>query len=158
MLPRHARRVNGFPHEVLDYVMWYFSARPRRRGESGWLPSVSLAELGVGQVDVVLALMRAESRPHLECAEWLIGHRIIRCPPCLRPSAPLEIGDVTRIGDMRRVISVTPNPRHPATGAHYRFAIFRPGMSVEQFIVRGGTRRDVRSAVANGWIQLEGSA
>lgn len=159
MLPHHARTVNSMSQDVIDYLLWYFDARPGpRRREVGWLPSVSLAEAGVGQADCVLALLRAEHRPFLDAAEILVGHGITHCPPCLRPSAPLVFMDEESPDERRISIVAARNPRLPRTGAHYRFALFREGMTVQQFLVRGGTRRDVRLAKRHGWIELREDA
>lgn len=154
MIPAHARAVNAMPYDVVEFILDYFQARRPRRRERGWLPSVSLAELGIGQADVVMALLDANHPRMTRCAEWLIGRPITRCPPCLRPlGPPIGLGDV-RSPDERRITFVEQNPRLPTTGAFYRYAIFRVGMTVQSFLMRGGQRRDVRVAQRRGWIQL----
>lgn len=151
MKPDHARVVCGFRPDVHDYLISYFGARPVEPDEH---PTVPLAEIGAGQADCVLALLRAGL---LREAELLVGRRVTRCPPCLRPTAPPPDRPDERHPDARRVRVLAPdNPRHPSTGAYYRFAIFRSGMTVQQFLTRGGTRRDVRAAVRRGWIELSG--
>ena len=156
MRPHHARIVNSMTVETIDFVLWYFDLRPVR--EKGWLPSISLAEMGIGQADVVLALLRSNEKLFLMEAERLVGSRILRCPPCLRPLAPSHRNDLShRFGDDRRITKVIPsNPRHKGWNCHYRFEIFKAGMTISQFLTRGGTRRDVRQALRRGWIQLEG--
>jgi hypothetical protein len=145
--PQHARVVNAMSRDVVRYLMQYFKTPLMR----GWPPSSRLAEVEVGQADVVLALLRAD---FIDQAEALMGHRIIRCPPCLRPRAPLVMQDNVA-PDRRRVLRVLHNTRAPNTPAHYRFGIFRPGMTIEQFLVRGGTRLDVRIALRRGLVELE---
>jgi hypothetical protein len=148
--PTHARIVNGMDSDVQHYIEDYFAAPPHLRPLS-----VGLAEVGAGQADVVLALIRADEARCREAAERLIGHRIMRCPPCLRPRAPLENPDRVFPPDQRRFTRVAPNARKPNTGAHCRFAILKPGMTVEQFLIRGGTRRDLRIALERGLVEME---
>lgn len=141
--------------DVIDFLLSYFGARTPHPLERNWLPTVSIAELGLGQADVVLALLRTADPRFRRWAEFLVGRRFTICRPCLRPSAPLYLGD-ERHPDRRRVTYVARNPRLPTTMAFYRFAILREGMTIQQFLVRGGRRGDVRLALQRGWIQLEG--
>jgi hypothetical protein len=152
MLDHHARVVDALPSYVFDYLTWYFDCP--LGDESTIRLSWALAKVGASQADVVLALLRMGERRFIECAEALVGRRIHYCPPCLRPPAYVDRGDPPT-PDQRRITFVSKNPRLPTTGAFYRFKIFRPGMTIGQFMVRGGQRRDVRAAIKRGWIRVE---
>lgn len=158
VMPHHARLVNAMPPDVIDYLLWYFRARPGPGfSEHGWLPSVSLAEVDVGQADVVLALIRAPmGLPHfMQCAEGLMGRAIRHCPPCLRlPYAQMEFPDPEG-EEARRLTFVARNPRLPTTDAFYRYRVMKTGMTVQQCLVRGAKKRDIRLALRKGWIRLE---
>jgi hypothetical protein len=149
MMPRHARCVNAMPTDVRDYLMWYFRGRPRT------LLSESIAEQGAGQADVVLGLLRVEDPRFTLCAEALVGKPITHFPPCLRiPASQMEFMDP--VGRERMVIrNIKPNPRLPTTMAFHRYKVFREGMTVQQALVRGAKKRDIRLAERKGWVQLE---
>jgi len=52
------------------------------------------------------------------------------------------------------IASVARNPRLPTTGAFQRFRVFRPGLTIAQCLARGVKKRDVRSAIKQGYITL----
>lgn len=159
MIPKHARAVNELPLDVRWYLLFYFgSRRERQAGETEFLPSVALAERGVGQADCVLALLRAHDRTrdvrYWRAAEHVIGRRVTKWRALWRPYVPVVVLDEVRPDNRKIVLTSPANPRKRKTRAHYRHAIMRDGMTVQQFVARGGQRRDVRLAVQNGWIQL----
>jgi hypothetical protein len=93
-------------------------------------------------------------------AELLLGHQIVICPPCLsrrfaqsyRARTPDEDKIITKLG---------PNP-HPhgqrsaerLETAFDRYAKLRVGMTIDQAIRRGVTRRDLREWAATGAITI----
>jgi hypothetical protein len=153
MQARHAGVVNALPQEAVDYLCWYFGC-PLGDEPDGPVLSWALARVGASQADVVLALLRRGEPLYRQAAERLVGRPIRYCPPCLRPAAPPVQGDDTT-ADARRITFVSKNPRMPTTGAFYRYKIFREGQTIGSFIRRGGTRRDVRQAIGNGWIRVQ---
>lgn len=160
MQPHHARRVEQLPLDAHDYLLHYFQARRAPyAGEDDWTPAVSLAEAGAGQADCVLALLCTLDSRFMSYAETLVGRRIAHCPPALRLLAPFPMSaerpDERSPDDRRCTFVMTKNPRKGGTRAHARFRMWRAGMSVQQYITRGGTRRDVRVALHHGWIRLE---
>jgi hypothetical protein len=111
---------------------------------------------------LVLCLLRLRDRhrgpiaratePHIAA---LVGHPILVGPACLQ-SYRTGITRVVRSKDDRRITYVHPdNPRQPSTEAHLRWCEYRVGRTVGQLLVRGVTKRDVRRAVAKGWVRLE---
>ena len=123
----------------------------------------SLIDRGLGQADLVLALLRlrdqrtAYSHTLRVYVELLMGHPIVVGPCCLlryghdtpRPRAVRSVDD-------RRIVHVhSTNPRQPCTPAHLRWCEYRVGRTLGQLYVRGVTRRDVRRALRMGWIKLE---
>lgn len=160
MQPHHARRVAQLPRDAHDYLLHYFCGRASRVGERDWSPAVSLAEVGAGQADCVLALLYAGDAQFDEYAEYLVGQPIARCPPSRRLLAPFRWTEAPdeRSPDRRRCTFVMgKNPRRGSTQAYARFKMWRVGMTVQQYMVRGGTQRDVRLALHQGWIRLEGA-
>lgn len=126
-----------------------------------------LEEFGRSQADVALALLRAGTPEALAGAEALIGRPVKRCPPSLIGACPeLSIyaqaqwvlsllGPETGANsDGRRVTRLIQNPRLPTTPSWGRFRLLKIGMTVGQFLVRGGTRKDVRLWVREGSIEL----
>lgn len=127
----------------------------------------SLLDRGLGQADLVLALLHLRDAMHhrsdaarLLCfyVHRLVGRPILVGPSCLllyktnghapRISRPVQAD--------RRLIWVSPvNPRQPNTEAHDRWEAFRPGRTVAQLRSRGITRRDLRKAERKGWVRFE---
>lgn len=126
----------------------------------------SLLDRGLGQADIVLALLRLRdqrttySRVFSSYIELLVGHPIVVGPACLlhyktngaKPSVVRSIDD-------RRIVYVIPdNPRQPKTEAYLRWCEFRVGRTIGQLRVRGIKKRDIRRAVRRGWIKVEETA
>ena len=125
---------------------------------------------GRSQADVVLALIRDESQASLRAAETLMGCPIKRCPTGLRNAPPEKslyaraqwalglLGpEPTPPSDLRRVVMLARNPRLPTTPSFQRFRLLKIGMTVAQFLSRGGSRRDVREWTREGSVVLSGS-
>jgi len=115
----------------------------------------ALSERGLGQADLVLALLRVGTRPALDLVARVVGRPVLRCPSqYLR----WPVNGVPRVV-VPRIRLVVDNPRRPNTDAHDRFAAaFRDGATIEACRARGATRRDVRRALREGWIVVEGRA
>lgn len=117
---------------------------------------------GLGQADLVLALLRLRDRhggpTKTACDQHiaaLVGHPIVVCPACLRDyrTGPTR---VTKSRDDRRILfTVHDNPRQPGTEAYLRWCEYRVGRSLGQLYVRGVKKRDVRRAISRGWIKVE---
>lgn len=111
----------------------------------------ALHSRGFSQADVVLVLLRLTLFPEVEA---LIGHPILRLPA--RPVKPWPQAVRRPPGpDDRRIISVARNPRLPTTPSFQRYKLFRPGSTLGGAVKRGVTRKDIREAIKNQWIQLE---
>jgi hypothetical protein len=119
----------------------------------------ALSSRGLGQADVVLALIHSSPgpldrhtyRPEIEA---LIARPITLCPPQLHhvplPSYPRR----ERGPDDLVVRTVVRNPRLPTTDSFQRFKQFRPGVSIARLLTRGVTRKDIREARQNGWVEF----
>lgn len=121
----------------------------------------ALLARGLGQADLVLSLLHIRDahltlRPSAEdFIAKFIGHPIVIGPGCLlryrtngMPTATLDASP--------RITYVAPdNPRQPNTDAHLRWCEYKVGRSVAQLRSRGVTPRDIRRAVARGWIRIE---
>lgn len=100
------------------------------------------------QSDVVVALLRCD---YLVPAVRLVGQPIKLYPPAkgLRLTAPPSIAALGP--DDRRVMRAARNPRLPTTPAFQRFRLLKPGVSIREFLSRGGKRRDIRYALRHGY-------
>lgn len=158
MLRKHA---TALAHMTADkslkkMVCDYFDLAPRSRSLTPLL-----YQRGLGQADLVLALLRINHSRARHYIGLLIGHPIVIAPPCLlrynlnsnasRPSITRPVGN-----DNRRITFVQDtNPRQPGTESHLRWPWFQVGRTVAQLRVRGVKRRDIRKAADFGWIRLE---
>lgn len=120
----------------------------------------SLCVCGLGQADVVFALLRLRDETHFLMLDlyisWMVGRPILVCPPCLLHWHHNTVAPSVRLDTSPRITwVVSNNPRQPSTSAALRWEEFRVGRTVAQLRVRGVTRRDVRRARRMGWIKLE---
>lgn len=151
MLKKYQRAINGLEWAAQVMLRSHFKIE-RAHGSL----YNQLDQAGLGQAEVVMALI-ADGRPQMRhAAEAVIGARIQRLRSGM-PPPPSPVLPPARTGDARRfTFVVRPNPRLPSTHSHTRFQAFRTGRSVEDFLKRGGTRRDLREALTARWVTLEG--
>ena len=160
MLKKYEQAVRGLPPEAERAVVTGLGL-PRYPGSLYEM----LEAAGYWQSDVVLALLRADTEETLSAAEALLGRPITRCPPGARRT-PERVGlqagidQVLRIiglhdtSDLRRFAWVAQNTQLPTTPSWHRFRLLYVGMTVGQFVARGGYRRDVREWSEAGKIRL----
>lgn len=130
----------------------------------------SLLDKGLGQADLVLALLHLRDAMHHKSdaarltsyyIHRLVGRPILVGPSCLlmyRTNGHAPRASRPILSD-RRLVWVSPtNPRQPNTEAHDRWDEFRPGRTVAQLRSRGVTRRDLRRAERLGWVRFEEQA
>lgn len=117
----------------------------------------ALSARGLGQADLVLALLSVNTRGALRAVALVVGR-----PVRVLPSVFLtwSRNGPPRVRFSPKIVSVSECPRRPGTDAERRFLYcFREGLTLEQARARGATRRDVRRAQRKGWIVLgEGRA
>lgn len=148
ILPRYATAVASVDRDrVVSFLV------RRHLGLSRRPMLYALSERGLGQADLVLALLRIGTAPALARAELVVGRPILHCrSQWLR----WPVNGVPRVSSPPRIRAVVDNPRRPSTPAHDRFAsAFRVGRTIEECRVHGATKRDVRSASRRGWIVIE---
>lgn len=157
LLHRHYRTVAMIANnQSLKYLLRDYFALPQRQA---LMPA--LLARGLGQADLVLALLRLRDRHHgvrLACESHiatLVGHPITVGPGCLvyyRVNGPAHVRQDTS----PRITYVVPrNPRQPHTDAYLRWPEFRVGRSVAQLKMRGIKAKDLRVVQQQGWIRLE---
>ncbi len=148
--------ISRMPDSALLHLIRYFDLVGSGEPGEGWGVGVvrALAARGLGQADVVLALLRGPEDLHA-CAEALVGRAIEILPGVDLGRPPPPAAPEVPAADRRRVAAVAPNPRLPTTGSFHRFKHFRVGRTVAQLLTRGVTRRDIREAQRNGWVRLE---
>ena len=64
-------------------------------------------------------------------------------------------GAVSR--DAKITVIAKSNPRRPGTKVHRRFAFYKTGMTVGEFLKKGGTMGSVRGDLRRGNIRIEGA-
>lgn len=160
MLEKYAEALRGLHGEEEAAVMRGLNL-PRYPGALYEM----LEEAGYYQSDVVLVLLREDTPGCLRAAEQIIGRPIARCPVGLRRtpervslSAGIDqvmrsIGLVDR-SDARKFTWKQENWQLPTTDSWQRFRIIRIGMTVGQFLIRGGHRRDVVDWSRAGKVRL----
>lgn len=116
-----------------------------------------LVDAGIDHAQATLALLGALDR---EGAEILLGHPITIGPPCLEHRFAQIIRKRTPDED-KIIVALKPNPHvfvHRSAErletATERYAKLKVGMSLDQALRRGVTRRDLREWVANGSIKI----
>ena len=150
----HAQILRKTP-QVHGYLIDYFQLTVGPSGSQYADPVNLLSHQGLGQADVVLALLRGQDPLLHRAAEALVGRPIYKLPPQTvrelpKTPAPPEVPPA----DRRVILEVAPNPRLPTTPAFQRYRLFRRGSTVAQVLMRGVTRKDLREATRGGWIRL----
>lgn len=121
---------------------------------------------GLDHAAVILRLMREGSREALGLSERLLDKPITYLPTTYEmPSvsslwararwAARSLGlDSECDSDERRVVRIDRNHRLPTTDSFQRYRHLKVGMTVQQFLTRGGTRRDLREWSKEGVLEL----
>lgn len=147
LLAPYRQQISLLPPEAKECLRTYFRAPP-----GPLYPHLA----GRDQATIVFVLLSWGTQPCRKAVETLIGGRIKRCLPHVPPE-PAPVRSKPRTGDDRRITWVArPNPRAWGTPARDRYSLFRQHRSLAEFLARGGTRRDIREALQNGWIKVEG--
>lgn len=108
---------------------------------------------GLGQADLVLSLLRLDTPASRRHVERILGRPIKHCPGVF---LAWRVNGKPQVRRSPRIVYVAPNPRKPNTTAHARYdASFKVGRTIEDTLVRGARKRDIRSAQRRGWIKVE---
>lgn len=102
----------------------------------------------IGRTDLVLALLRGN---FIEEAEALAGVPIQYGPRLTLGPPPQALLTLAR---QPRITRLAPNPRLPTTAAWGRYRVLKVGMTLDQAYNRGVTKRDIREALRNKWMEL----
>lgn len=94
------------------------------------------------RTDIALALLRINTEASLAAAEALMGVRVKKLPPAIPPWPPKP---VVSAKPAPRVVQVNHSRGFTQTEAAERFRWVKPGMTVEQLVQRGISRRDIRT-------------
>lgn len=136
-------------HPALMYRLRHYFSLPARAPFH-----LALRARGIGQADLVLALLRINTRKSIFFAERLIGKPITRGQACLLRYR--VNGRAPTVLRQPRVVWVTPiNPHPRLTDSRIRFSHYQLGRTEQQLRLRGLTRRDIRTAIRNNWIQMQ---
>lgn len=113
----------------------------------------ALAACHLGQADLILSLLRINTRGSRRLIERVLGRPILLCPGV---HLAWRVNGKPLVRRSPRIVSVVDNPRKPNTTAYDRFGrAFKPGRTVEQCLAHGARKRDLRGALRRGWIVLE---
>lgn len=115
----------------------------------------ALRRAGLGQADIVLCMMRINTRRSREIAEALIGRPITVAQACrLTWQSNTQRPTVRRQPVITWIcpdVSIRRRTRLAAA-----FQEFRVGRTREQLMSRGVSRGDLRRAIRRGWIRMAG--
>ena len=141
MLEQYRDAVESLSKEGVTAIRRDFNLPPRRRIFN------TCESFGLCQADLVLSLLRHEL---IDDVEQMIGHPIEVCPPDprLRPARKPDAAVTAR------VVSMAVSPKLIGARAR-RWASVRLGLTVENLLSRGVTRRDIRSWRRRGFLVLE---
>jgi len=118
-------------------------------------------EAGMDQADVVMTLAHDPSLRGVQVVEKLIGKPIVRQRTVVSRTGSSGGGTprkrVSVAKDDPRVISyVGPNPKKAGSASFDRFALYKVGMTVSEFLAAGGTMGDVKWDAERSFIKFEG--
>lgn len=125
-----------------------------RKEDESYLQEYFRGRLWFGHLcaaDVVLALLRGD---RLRSAELIVGKPVERLPPDTRLRPEPYPAPCYPNGATVRVSRVSRNPKLPTTAAFQRYRQIKVGMTEEQLVRRGVTRRDIRQAVRDGHVEF----
>jgi hypothetical protein len=118
-------------------------------------------EAGMDHADVVMCLATDPTVLGVQVVETLVGRPIVRRVPTAQRAVsrgPRRTVSVRR-SDPRHIVYVSPtNPKKAGSASYDRFALYREGMTVDEFVQAGGTIADVKWDAERGHIRLEGDA
>lgn len=117
--------------------------------------------------DLVCAVSASPHPAALHALEEVAGRPVTRCPPrtCALdwatglPRSPAAVDQTPRrrrarrpVSDPRRIVSVAPNPKKPGSACHARYALYEPGLTLDECVARGVTRPDIRWDTRQGFV------
>lgn len=142
---------------------------PAAQVEQGGSMFAAFSHAGLDQADLVLALAPDPSPEAVVVLEKLVGRPIQRAaaapaagmrmrdtPLAPRSAAPRPRGAAVKRSDTRKIAWVSEkNPKKPGSAAHAKFALYRVGMTIDEFVSAGGTLADVKWDTERSFVKLE---
>lgn len=122
----------------------------------------------ISQAEVIMGMYKMSDAIAISATERLLMKPIDRRTPteiweaerAARPrpiAATVSSREATTDARVIRILSET-NPKRPGTSAHERFAKYRDGMTVAEFLRAGGTRGDISWDTERGFVRLDDAA
>jgi hypothetical protein len=154
MLARYQRRVSGVDRETAATVLEMLRVQWKLRGRDSLFQA--LDESGHDQADLVLCLLRVNTKLSLRHAERIVGRRIKHCPPALQGFRPIPLRSRDSDVDRRPVLRVVAVPQLPSGRRPWlrHWHLFKVGLTVDQLRRRGVTSRDLRLVQRRKWVTL----
>lgn len=150
--------------EALDQGQAHYLAEAMHLPETDGLNGTAIYEIadgaGLDQADVVMSLATDVTPVGIQVVEALIGKPIVRRAPPVskqaRGTGPRRSVSV-RKSDPRKITFVSDvNPKKEGSASHARFALYKVGMSIDEFVQAGGTLGDVKWDAERNYIKIEG--
>lgn len=152
MLGKYATRIRRLSPAMKRQIVKRLGVKPSRRGLI-----YDLEVRDICSADVVLTLLRLESRESRRAAEYVMGKPITVCLPAVPRWPPAKVRRTRTNRDAIRFVVYLkqPNPRRPGSVANEKYALAEVGVSVAELYRRGVRKRDVRSWLRRKWIRFE---
>jgi hypothetical protein len=153
MLRKYRARVASIDKVTARNVAEMLQCRRIRRGEHALFRT--LDSEGFDQADLVLCLLRLNTRTALRHAERLVGHKIMHCPTAYK-WRPIPGATRDYPGDDRRVMRVQSRPKLESGRRAWlrRYPLFQVGLTVAQLLRRGVRPGDLKMVTQRGWVEL----
>jgi len=170
ILPKHEGRFLSLTQPELDRILAAMSiAHPELHELEDMDPASLVAycrDSHISQAEVIMSLARDPHPDAVSAVERLLGHEIDRRSPreveierhkaevASRPSPPPP-KPASSTTDTRRIeLLVDKCPKREGTSAHKLWQIYKSGMTVQEFLARGGTMAAIRWDLDHKFIAL----
>ena len=164
MHAKHSKILSRASLDIQTKMISYFVGHGLVRGD---VPGASFVDVlrraGLNQADVVLCLLRLDTRQSLALASRLVGRPVTYCPPMLAMArGPRPVGRRADLKDDRVVLNVVPpsvkdsrsSRRLLSAPIYERLSAIKVGMRVSQLYARGVRQKDIRIALRRGYVTL----
>lgn len=155
VLPKYKPNFDGLTTEQAHYLASAMEL-PERDTLSGSDIYEVANELRMDQADVVMTLADDPTVLGVDVIEALVGKPIVRRRKAehVARTKGVRRSVTVRREDTRRIARVADNPKKPGSASHMRFALYRVGMTVSEFLAAGGTMGDVKWDAERGFIEF----
>jgi hypothetical protein len=108
------------------------------------------------QADVVCAIADVPGPIAQNAIETLVGQPITRPVPAPEVQKRIVTETIRSQTDSRTIHNIRPNPKRPGSASHTRYNKYTEGMTVQEYLDKGGLMSDIRWDTRKEFIQLRG--